>query len=237
VPATIPTVAELKHRRLELTRTKLRETVAAGELETYRALVDELATELDPLDVAAAAVRLAHESEHSAARSDEKDVLAPAPQQRQRGPDPSREQRPFEPGGPQRGPEIPLEAQQRPRPEFRRPREDFRAPREDFRGPREDFRGPRGDFRAPRGPSPGGVRLFIGAGTAESLRPKDLVGAITNETGLTNAAIGPIEIRERFSLVEVAEEHAERIMRALRSTKLRGRRVLVRLDREGGNPY
>ena len=85
-----------------------------------------------------------------------------------------------------------------------------------------------GRDRAPRHDS---VRIFVGAGRFESLRPGDLVGAITNETGLTNASIGAIEIADRFSLVEVATEHAERIIQALRGTKLRGRRVIVRRDR------
>jgi ATP-dependent RNA helicase DeaD len=49
---------------------------------------------------------------------------------------------------------------------------------------------------------------------------------------LTNAAIGAIEIADRFSLVEVAREHADHIIQALRGTKLRGRRVIVRFDRE-----
>jgi ATP-dependent RNA helicase DeaD len=62
---TLPTVADLRQRRLELTRASLRETVLAGELDAYRNLVAELSTELDPMDVAAAAVKLAHEASHA----------------------------------------------------------------------------------------------------------------------------------------------------------------------------
>lgn len=61
--ATVPTVADLRARRLELTRGSLREALLAGGLDAFRAVVDSLAEEFDVLDVAAAAVKLMHESE------------------------------------------------------------------------------------------------------------------------------------------------------------------------------
>ena len=77
-----------------------------------------------------------------------------------------------------------------------------------------------------------GARLFIGLGRDADLRPGDLVGAITNEAGVPSTAIGSIRINERFSLVEVRPEIADNVIRALRQTTIRGRRVNVRLDRE-----
>jgi len=61
--ATVPTVADLHARRLELTRASIREAVLAGDLERFRVVVDSLAQEFDVMDVAAAAVRVAHEGE------------------------------------------------------------------------------------------------------------------------------------------------------------------------------
>ena len=55
--ATVPTVADLRARRLELTRATLRETLVAGGLDTYRVVVESLAEEFDLMDVAAAAVK------------------------------------------------------------------------------------------------------------------------------------------------------------------------------------
>jgi ATP-dependent RNA helicase DeaD len=81
-PATIPTVEDLHTRRLELTRSRLREAVGTGELDDFRALVADLAGELELLDVAAAAVKLAHEAEHAPAAgpAEEPDFeLAPTP--------------------------------------------------------------------------------------------------------------------------------------------------------------
>ncbi len=56
--APIPSVADLRARRLEHTRVALRERLEAGELDDERALVAALAGEFDPADVAAAAIKL-----------------------------------------------------------------------------------------------------------------------------------------------------------------------------------
>jgi ATP-dependent RNA helicase DeaD len=58
--ATVPTVLDVRARRLELTRASLREAIVAGELDGYRSVVEGLAGEFDVLDVAAAAVKLIH---------------------------------------------------------------------------------------------------------------------------------------------------------------------------------
>ena len=92
------------------------------------------------------------------------------------------------------------------------------------RNPRPSAARRQGDFE--------GTRLFIGLGRDADLRPGDLVGAITNEAGVPSSSIGSIRINERFSLVEVRPEIAENVIRALRQTTIRGRRVNVRLDRE-----
>ncbi|MCL6595470.1 MAG: DEAD/DEAH box helicase [Firmicutes bacterium] len=54
----VPTLADLAERQRETMREELRAAVAEGDLGEYRALVDELLEELDPVDVAAAALRL-----------------------------------------------------------------------------------------------------------------------------------------------------------------------------------
>jgi ATP-dependent RNA helicase DeaD len=54
---SVPTVADLRARRMELTRTALRETILAGGLDAFRGVVEALAEEFDVMDVAAAAVK------------------------------------------------------------------------------------------------------------------------------------------------------------------------------------
>ncbi|HEY5441159.1 MAG TPA: DEAD/DEAH box helicase [Gemmatimonadaceae bacterium] len=57
--ATVPTVADLRARRIEMTKASLREMVLAGDLDHFRAVVDSLSQEFDIMDVAAAAVKMA----------------------------------------------------------------------------------------------------------------------------------------------------------------------------------
>ena len=60
--AQVPTVADLRARRLELTRASLREIILAGNLDHYRVAVESLAQEHDLMDIALAAVKLAHQA-------------------------------------------------------------------------------------------------------------------------------------------------------------------------------
>ncbi len=60
---TIPTVSDLRARRIELTRDAIRKTLTAGKLDSFRVVVSTLAGgEFDIMDVAAAAVKTAHEA-------------------------------------------------------------------------------------------------------------------------------------------------------------------------------
>lgn len=58
----VPTVAALRARRLELTVASLRESVLGNDLDRFRPIVESLTDEFDPMDVALAAVKLAHEA-------------------------------------------------------------------------------------------------------------------------------------------------------------------------------
>jgi ATP-dependent RNA helicase DeaD len=69
--------------------------------------------------------------------------------------------------------------------------------------------------------------LRLSVGKEENVRPADLVGAIAGEAGVPSRVIGAIKIHDDYSLVEVPEELSDRIIEALRSTKIRGNRVTV----------
>jgi ATP-dependent RNA helicase DeaD len=58
----LPTVADLRARRLELTRTTLRESLLKDDLDDFQAVVAPLGDEFDPFMVALAAVKLAYET-------------------------------------------------------------------------------------------------------------------------------------------------------------------------------
>jgi ATP-dependent RNA helicase DeaD len=68
----LPTVADLRARRLELTRDALREILLKeDDLETFRAVVEPLGAEFGLLETALAAVRLAHEASGPAGDEEE----------------------------------------------------------------------------------------------------------------------------------------------------------------------
>jgi ATP-dependent RNA helicase DeaD len=80
-------------------------------------------------------------------------------------------------------------------------------------------------------PEQGMVRLFVGMGRRDKLRPGDLVGAITNEAGLSGRDIGTIDILDRSAFVEVPMREADNVVAVLRRTKLRGQKVKVQVAR------
>jgi ATP-dependent RNA helicase DeaD len=78
--ATIPTVADLRARRLDITRASLRERLIAGNLDHTRVVVEALANEFDIVDIAAAAVALAHAA--AGGDSEDREIPTPAPPSR-----------------------------------------------------------------------------------------------------------------------------------------------------------
>ena len=216
--ATIPTVADLRERRLELLQAGLRERLLEEGLERYRGVVEPLADEFDLVEIALAAVSLleganardAEEVEIAPATLPVDRPLRPAPRSGRSGsaPWPSG---PGGPGGPARPGRRPLPG----------------------RGPvpssREAPQAPMSNGRRASGPW---VRLYVGGGRRAGMRPGDLVGAIANEAGVPGSAIGAIQIADSFSLVDVADTAADRVIAALRGATIRGRTFAVHRDRD-----
>ncbi|MDD6208127.1 MAG: DEAD/DEAH box helicase [Clostridiales bacterium] len=77
------------------------------------------------------------------------------------------------------------------------------------------------------GAEEGMVRLFINSGKKNGTRPGDIVGAIAGETGIPGKLIGSIDMFERFTFVEVPEEYAKDVIKAMSKTKIKGRTVVI----------
>jgi ATP-dependent RNA helicase DeaD len=198
----VPTVADLRTRKLEMLRASLRETLLANGSDRYGVVVESLADEFDPMEIAAAAARMAHEAMGGDVEDGE-DI-----------------------------PDVSLWSERPARGHDHGNRARSGKDRKWARGPDDAGRG-----RSYRGGPPGGAltggstRLFIGAGREAGVRPGDLVGAITGEAGISGREIGAIEIAERFSIVEVADEVAGQVVDSLRGGKIKGKKVTVRRDR------
>jgi ATP-dependent RNA helicase DeaD len=70
----LPTIADLRTRRLELTRAALRQIVLEDDLDAFRAVVEPLGEEFGIYEVALAAVKLAHEASGTARDEDEQEL-------------------------------------------------------------------------------------------------------------------------------------------------------------------
>jgi ATP-dependent RNA helicase DeaD len=182
----VPSVAEMRARRAERTVDELRTAMAAegADRDAVATMVDALAADHDPREVAIAALRLLHQARYPNTATDR---------------------------------EIADASVRKERPD-RQDRTD--------RGDRPE----RSDRGSDRGASDSGprARLYIGLGRNANVTPRDLVGAIANETDLSGKQIGPISVSSTYSLVGVPEGDVDRVVSALRHATIRGKKVTVR---------
>jgi ATP-dependent RNA helicase DeaD len=215
--AQVPTVDDLRAHRLQLVRTTLRETIMDGGLDKFRGIVESLAGEFDVMDIAAAAVKLFDSNDVT----DEPDIPTVQPRPEDRS---ARDNSRGRDGGRDGGREASRDGSRDSS------RDSSREGGRPSRGAADDA--PRGAKAAKRTkPEWSVARLWVGAGRKLKMRPGDLVGAIANEVGIDASVIGAIQIADGYSTVEVPEEIAEDIITALRSTTIKGKKVLVRRDR------
>ncbi len=78
---------------------------------------------------------------------------------------------------------------------------------------------------------PAWVRLHASIGKRDGVGPGDIVGAILNSVGVQKRQVGKIELRDRFSLIEVRAEIAQQVLRGLDGIILKGKKVAARIDR------
>ena len=226
---TVPTVVDVRARQMELSSAAVREVLEAGDFAAYGVLVDALATDYDLRDIAAAAIKFAHEAKSNPDASSDVDISAPiARESKSRGKERGERVRTAEGWGermasygvgvdrPARPPKSHVVEAKKPRSE--RPDTPGKAAKR-ARGGRDES----GAF----------VRLYVPLGKHAGIRPGDLVGAIANEANIDSALIGSIEIADKFSLVEVPETEADSIIEALSRSTVRGKRVKARREARG----
>ncbi len=194
---SVPTVDELRAHQLEGTRAALEERLDGDDLDRARAVVESLTDEHDLMEVALAAIALAHDLRVAGAEADDA--------------------------------EIPTVHLREDRPRRDRPDRGDRGER----GERPSYDRGKGKPKPGRNTHTGAAmtRLYVSAGRTSRVGPKDLVGAIANETSLSGRDIGAIDVKDRFSLVEVPSDRVDEVIDALGRTTLRGRRVTARRER------
>ena len=211
----LPTVADLRARRLASTRDALVEVLDGHDLDEVRGIIGTLTEQYDATQVALAAALLAHRASHPQVELQEIPTVT-ATTRPARPATSSRPDRPARPARPDRAPAW---------------TKDDRPDRPATGAPWSPPETGGAKRRAPRSSAPMG-RVYIGAGKAAGVRPQDLVGAIANESDVPGKAIGSIEITERFSVVEVPLAQLDDVIAALRNSVIKGRKALVRRDRD-----
>ncbi|MEP7066585.1 MAG: DbpA RNA binding domain-containing protein [Gemmatimonadota bacterium] len=214
--------------RDEKVRDELRAALATGVHARELLALEPLLTEFDGIEIAAAALRLLErdrERERPAEKPEKTDrILAPVAE---RGAPAERAERADRSAKPERG----------DRDRGDRPPRGERPDRE--RGARPE----RGDRDSARGSSRGAPsrtpasrgemsRLFVNAGKADGMTPRDLVGSIANEAGISSEQIGKIELRDTHSIVEISAPVAEQVAEKMNGTTVRGKRLTMRVDND-----
>ncbi|WP_127792238.1 DEAD/DEAH box helicase [Agromyces sp. LHK192] len=73
----------------------------------------------------------------------------------------------------------------------------------------------------------------IAVGRRQRVEPRQIVGALANEGGLTRDDFGAIQIRQDFSLVELPADLPQETLERLDGTRISGRLIEIRPDRGG----
>ncbi|OLS62143.1 ATP-dependent RNA helicase DeaD [Pseudomonas putida] len=106
------------------------------------------------------------------------------------------------------------------------------TPRERTGGERSERSGGERERRAPMPLGEGRARCRTALGARDGIAAKNLLGAILNEGGLAREAIGRIQVRDSFSLVELPEEGLDRLLAKLKDTRVAGKQLKLRRYRE-----
>ena len=77
------------------------------------------------------------------------------------------------------------------------------------------------------GAKDGMVRLFMTIGRKDKIKVPDIVKSIASEANIPYSKIGNIDVLDKFTLVEVPEDLADRVIRSVDDMMMKGRRVKV----------
>ena len=95
-------------------------------------------------------------------------------------------------------------------------------------------RGDRGDRpktgekrRERKSGGPNMVKLFLNLGKNHKVRTGDILGSITANSGLNGGDIGEIDVRDKFSYVEVPADEVQNVLGAMMGNQIKGKEVMI----------
>jgi len=205
-PMNLPSVDAVNTLRIAKFKQRIAETIAKGEGNLYRPVLEQMEAEsgLPLMDIAAALASLSQGATPL--------LLAGKPE------------RPAEaPKAP-----TPARVHDRDREERDRPRDRDRPI--DRAPPERARRADRDESPAepPRRSGPAQMETFrIEVGSVHGIKPGNIVGAIANESGIEGVHIGRVDIREDHSYVDLPEGMPKQIFKELQKVRVAGRELRI----------
>ena len=77
------------------------------------------------------------------------------------------------------------------------------------------------------GAEEGMVRLFINIGKKQHVKPGDILGAITGESGMPGKLVGAIDMYDKYTFVEVPREYGKDVLKAMSNSKIKGKSINI----------
>ncbi len=237
IECPIPGREDILARRDDRFLERLTSQLGAGSIGRERALIAKLSeTSFDLVDIAAAAIRLARATEGELTLED---ITPPAPEVKRKYVKGQRVRENTR--------DYSRENTQAPasRAKTRDNSKDYEALRalaasiDPGKGSKKGTHAPAREWtgeadaqphRSKRPQEVGMVRLRMNLGNANGIRPGDVVGAIASEVGIPGRAIGEIDIRKDYTLVDVLEQHVRQVLQqSTGQYQLRGKPVMLTL--------
>jgi len=203
-PLELPTVKAVNEVRMTRFKDQIRATLAEGNLEVFRALIEDVERDdnVPAIDIAAALAKMARGDEPLLLTKPDRDVR-PESMPSQREFDGSHERAPREPRG---------DWEERPARPAREP------------GFKKE--------RVMRDPEPGMATFRIEVGFAHGAKPGNIVGAIANEANIPSKQIGRIEIYDDYSTLDLPSDMPAELFTQLKSIWVAGRQLSITRDGE-----
>ncbi|HXD83126.1 MAG TPA: DEAD/DEAH box helicase [Rudaea sp.] len=206
----LPSVEAVNDRRITKFKQRIADALAGDDLAPFRQLIEQFEQErnVPAVEIAAALARVVQGKQPLLLQSAHRETR---PIEKSRSEKPARHER------------APTHARDsspdsRPRPPH--------AQHDATSRPRRDER--------PRQPEAGFETYRIAVGNDHGVRPGNIVGAIANEAGLDSKHIGRIDIRDRYTLLDLPAGMPEETFRLLKTVRVAGQRLLI--SRAGESP-
>jgi ATP-dependent RNA helicase DeaD len=198
-PMNLPSVDAVNTLRIAKFKQRITETIAKGEGNLYRPVLEQMEAEsgLPLMDIAAALAALSQGATPL--------LLAGKPERAAEAAAPAR-----------------LHDHGRDRAERDRPR-DHAPPERPRRADRDES-----PAEPPRRSGPKQMETFrIEVGSVHGIKPGNIVGAIANEAGIEGVHIGRVDIREDHSYVDLPEGMPKPIFKELQKVRVAGRELRI----------